>query len=339
MTYRSGPKQEGSTPPPTGLERQLSLTPYLAGAIAVVVLLFGGVTVWAMTTRIAGAVLATGTVVVDSYVKKVQHPNGGVVGEIRVKNGDRVKAGDLLIRLDETLLRSNLLIVSKQLDAHAVRERRLAAERDGAATFALPAELEPRRNNPTIAESLAGERSLFESRREGNASQERQLRERIRQFEQEASGLDSQREAKATEITLIQKELDSLLDLEERKLVTTAKMMSLRREAARLRGEHAALLASAAQTRGRIAEIEVAILQKQQDFRTEVVKELREVQTKIAELSERKVAAEDQLSRVEIRAPIDGLVHDLQVFTVGGVINAAEPLMPIVPRNDLSPRH
>lgn len=313
---------------------RISLMPYVAGALIVVVLLFGGVAVWAVTTDIAGAVLARASVVVDSHLKKVQHPSGGIVGEIRVKNGDRVKTGDLLIRLDETLTRANLQIVVKQLDELKLRERRLVAERDVEPTLEFPAEYQARGGEPQIRESIAGELSLFRSRREANSSEIRQLRERIYQLEKEAGGLDAQRDAKSIEITLIDKELTSLLDLEERRLVTTAKMMSLRREAARLKGEHALLLSNAAQTRGRIAEMEIAIVQREQQFQTDVVKELREVQAKIAELSERKVAAEDQLARVEIRAPADGVVHDLQVFTVGGVINPSEPMMLIVPNND-----
>ncbi|MGD9784621.1 MAG: HlyD family type I secretion periplasmic adaptor subunit [Hyphomicrobiaceae bacterium] len=310
------------------------MTPYLAGAVAVLVLLFGGIGVWAVTTDIAGAVLASATVVVDSNVKKVQHPTGGVVGDIRVRNGDRVKAGDLVMKLDATSTRANLQIIVKQLDVLLLREARLSAELDGKDAIRLPPELESRVGEVDVAETLRGETGLFKSRREARSSETDQLRERIRQLEQEAQGLDAQREAKSTEITLIDKELDSLRDLEIKKLVTTAKMMSLRREAARLKGEHARLLSSAAQTRGKIAEIQIAIVQREQEFLTEVGKELREVQAKIAELAERKVAAIDQLDRIEIRAPTDGIVHELAVHTVGGVINASDPIMLIVPYDD-----
>lgn len=315
-------------------ERRTSTAPYLIGAFAVIALLCGGIALWAVTTNIAGAVLAPATVVVDSNVKKIQHPTGGVVGEIRVRNGDRVKAGDLLVRLDETVTRANLQIVSKQLDELWLREARLAAERDAATAIRFPAALEKRRGEAAIVEILNGETSLFNTRRSSLEAQQQQLRERIEQYDQEAGGLDAQREAKAIEIRLIDEQITSLVDLEEQKLVTASKMIALRREAARLKGEQATLQSTAAQTRGKISEIELTILQRQQEFQTEIVKELREVQTKIAELDERRVAAEDQLRRVEIRAPEDGIVHQLAVHTVGGVISNSEPLMLLVPNDD-----
>lgn len=325
------PAAAGARPP---RERRTSARPYLLGAFTVVAVLCGGVVLWALTTEISGAVIAPATVVVDSNVKKIQHPTGGVVGEIRVRNGDRVKAGDLLIRLDETVTRANLQIVLKQLDELTVRAARLAAERDGAAQIALPAELDPRRNEPAVLEILKGETSLFNTRRKTQQSQEEQLRERITQLDQEAAGLDAQRNAKGTEIGLIHNEIESLSTLEEQKLVTSTKMMSLRRDAARLQGEHALLLSSAAQTKGKMTEIELSILQRQQEFSTEVVKELREAQTKISEYAERRIAAEDQLRRIEIRAPEDGIVHQLAVHTIGGVISNTEPLLLIVPNDD-----
>ncbi|MCB1520361.1 MAG: HlyD family type I secretion periplasmic adaptor subunit [Hyphomicrobiaceae bacterium] len=319
---------------PVPTVRRATFAPYIAGAFAVVAVLFGGVGVWAVTTDIAGAVLAGATVVVDSSVKKVQHPTGGVVGEIHVRNGDRVSAGDLLIRLDETMTRANLQIITKQLDEFVVREARLAAERGNAPAIDIPEEIRARMGETAIKETVRGEISLFNSRRSSLESETSQLRERIRQLREESDGLDSQREAKATEITLIDKELESLADLELQRLVTTSKMMSLRREAARLRGEHARLLSAAAQTRGKITEIEISVVQREQEFRTEVVKELRDVQTRIAELGERKIAALDQLQRVDIRAPTDGIVHELSINTVGGVISPSEPLMLIVPNDD-----
>lgn len=326
------PASQAGAPRPR--ERDTSTMPYLIGAFAVIALLCGGIAVWAVTTNIAGAVLAPATVVVDSNVKKIQHPTGGVIGEIRVRNGDRVKAGDLLVRLDETVTRANLQIVSKQLDELWLREARLAAERDAAPAIRFPAALEKRRNEPAIVEILNGETSLFNTRRRSLEAQQQQLRERIEQYDQEAGGLDAQREAKAIEIRLIDEQITSLVDLEEQKLVTASKMIALRREAARLKGEQATLQSTAAQTRGKISEIELTILQRQQEFQTEVVKELREVQTKIAELDERRVAAEDQLRRVEIRAPEDGIVHQLAVHTVGGVVSNSEPLMLLVPNDD-----
>lgn len=311
-----------------------NLSRYMMGGFLVVLALFAGVGGWAATAPLAGAVIAPGTVVVDSNVKKVQHPTGGVVGQITVKDGDYVKTGDLLVRLDETVTRANLQMISKQIDELAIRTARLKAERDDAAGFKLPDALASRRSEPEIADIHHGEQSLFSSRRKTSAGEKAQLQERIAQLKEEIAGLVAQKDSKATEIELIGKELAGLETLEAKQLVTTTKMVALRREAARLEGERAQLQASAAQSKGKIAEIELHMLQREQELKTEIVKELREGQSKMTELTERAVAAEDQLKRIEIRAPQAGYVHQLAVHTVGGVINPSEPLMLIVPGGD-----
>lgn len=307
---------------------------YLVSGLAVVFILVGGLGVWATTTSIAGAVIGSGVVVVESSVKKVQHPTGGIVGEINVKNGDRVKAGDLLIRLDETLTRTNEQMISKQLDQLVMREARLKAERDGIEAISVPAVLARRSLEPDVAEIINGERSLFASRRESKAGQLSQLNERTAQLAQEADGIAAQIQAKTREIKLIADELAGLADLEVKQLVTTAKLAALKREKARLEGELGQYEAGLAQTKGRRTEVALQMARLDQEMRTQVVNDLREAQAKIAELVERQIAAADQLRRVDIRAPQDGLVHQLAVFTVGGVINPGEQIMLIVPQND-----
>jgi HlyD family secretion protein len=307
---------------------------YMLAGFAVIIFLVGGVGVWAAQTEISGAVIASGVVVVETNIKKVQHPTGGIVGEIRVKNGDVVQAGDLLLRLDETVTRANLAMVSNQLDELMVREQRLKAERDDASEVPFPAALLPRRDKPEIEEIFAGERSLFQSRRESRLGQKAQLRERVSQLDQEFAGVSGQIDAKAREIQLIGKQVVDLETLEEKKLVTAGTMVALRREAARLEGEYGQLKAAAAQTRGKVTEIELQVLRIDQDMRTEVVKELRENQSRTAEYVERRIAAEDQLKRIELRAPQSGTVHQLAVHTVGGVINGGEPVLFIVPDSD-----
>ncbi|MGJ4889153.1 HlyD family type I secretion periplasmic adaptor subunit [Bradyrhizobium sp. HKCCYLRH3099] len=306
----------------------------MLSGLAALFLLFGGIGVWAASTDIAGAVIASGLVVVDSSVKKVQHPTGGVVGDIKVRDGAKVKEGELLLRLDETVTRANLETVTKQLDELMVREARLKAERDGLAEVRLAAALEARKGEPAIAELSSAERSLFASRRDSREGQKSQLRERVIQLNEEFRGVTGQITAKAKEIALIGKELESLAGLEVQKLVTSAKMLALRRDAARLEGEYAQLKASAAQTKGKVAEIELQILRIDQDFKSQVLQELTENQSRQAGLVERRIAAEDQLKRIDIRAPQSGIVHQLSVHTVGGVINAGEPVMLIVPEGD-----
>jgi HlyD family secretion protein len=305
--------------------------------LSAAVLLVVGCGGWAVVTELSGAVVAPGTVVVDSHVKKVQHPTGGVVGEILARDGDQVKVGDVVIRLDETVAKANLSMVVKSLDELAARQARLEAERDGLPEIVFPSAITSRRAEPDLASLLSGEKRLFETRREARAGQKSQLKERIAQLQEQIDGTNLQAAAKADEIKLIQDELTGVQELWRKNLVPITRLTALKREETRLRGERGQLISTVAQAKGRISETALQILQIDQDLRSEVSKELREVQAKVAELVERKVAAEDQLKRIDIRAPQDGVVHQSIVHTVGGVINAGEPLMLVMPvADDLS---
>lgn len=307
---------------------------YMLAGLAVVFVMLGGAAVWASITQIAGAVIASGVIVVESSVKKVQHPTGGVVGEILVKNGDVVKAGDIVMRLDETVTRANLQLIERQIDETSVRSARYDAERDGTADVAAPITFKGREAEPEVSKILASEIILFESRRDSREGQKSQLKERAGQLDEEISGLQVQIDAKGKELDLIGQELKGLEELEAKQLVVTSKMVAMRREAARLEGERGSLISAVAQTKGKISEINMQILRIDQDFRTDLMKELRDNEAKNAELEQRRIAAEDQLKRVDILAPQSGLVHQLSVHTVGGVINPGEPVMMIVPEND-----
>jgi HlyD family secretion protein len=302
--------------------------------LAAVAVLIGGFGGWAATSQLAGAVIASGWIVVESNVKRVQHPTGGIVGEILVKEGSAVEAGDVVIRLDDTQTRATLGIVRSQLDELTARLARLTAERDGAEEVTFPPALVERQHEPAIAAAMSGERKLFESRRTALSGQQAQLRERIAQINEEIGGLTSQHEAKGREIAFIAEELVGVSQLWQQNLVSIVRYMALQRDKARLEGERGQFVAEIARARGRIAEIELQIIQLEQNFRTEVLKEMREVEGKIVELQERRNAAEDQLKRVDIRAPQAGFVHQLAVHTVGGVIGQGETIMQIVPRAD-----
>lgn len=300
--------------------------------VATATLLLGSVAAWAMTTDISGAVVASGTLTVDSNLRKVQHPTGGVVGEIHVRDGDKVKAGDLLVRLDETIARSQLTIVAQGLDELTARKARLEAERDDIPEVKFPDDLMAHGADPDTARIMSGEVRLFEFRRAGRLGRKAQLKQRIIQIEQEVVGLTAQETAKKQEIELSKREVAGARELWDKKLYPITKLTEIEREAIRLDGERAQLVASIAQARGRIAEAELQIVQIDEDLATEVAKELREAESKIGELKERVIAAQDQLKRTDIRAPIDGVVHQSTVSTVGGVITASgEPLMLIVP--------
>jgi HlyD family secretion protein len=314
---------------------QLSIQRNIRAGVAVAVLLVGSVGGWATTTEITGAVIAPGALVVDTNLRKVQHPTGGVIGEILVRDGDRVRAGDVLVRLDATITRANLAIVVKTLDELRSRKARLEAERDNLERIAFPAEVLERQANPDVARIMTGERKLFELRQAARTGQKAQLRQRVDQLRREIEGLDAQTATKAKEIVLIKKELAGARDLWDQNLYPITKLTNLEREATRVEGEHAQLIASGAQTRGRITEIELQIVQIDRDLASEVAKELRETDAKIGEALERQVAAEDQLMRIDIRAPIDGIVHQSTAHTVGGVIGTqGEPIMLIVPESD-----
>ena len=311
-----------------------SIRRYTIAGIVVVLILTCGVGVWAAATEISGALIAPGTIVVESNVKKVQHPTGGVVGQLLVRDGDRVKAGDLLVRLDDTIMRANLAIVTKALTELNARKARLEAERDGAETVKFPDDLMQQADVPEIAQVLMGERKLFELRRSARAGQKAQLQERINQSGEETTGLNAQKVAKEKEITLIEHELAGVRDLFNKNLVPMTRLTSLERDATRIDGERGQLIATIAQAKGKIAELRLQIIQIDQDLSSEVAKEMREIDSKIGEFVERKVSAMDQLKRTDIRSPQDGTVFQSTVHTVGGVMPAGEPIMLIVPEAD-----
>jgi len=313
---------------------QGSIRRYVVFGLAVVTLLAGGVGGWAAMTEISGAVIAPGFLVVDSHVKDVQHGTGGVVGDIFVRDGDHVKAGDLLLRLDPTIPVANHAVVAKALDQLTVRRARLDAERAGKDAIVFPREIMERSDDPDVSEALAGERQLFDTRRWARAGQKSQLEERIAQLEREIEGYTAQAGSKAREIELVHIELAGVRDLWNKKLISIDRLTAMEREAARLEGERGQLVAAEAQAEGRIAEIRLQIIQIGLDLSTEVNRELREIDAKSGEYVERKVAAEDQLDRIDIRAPQDGVVQQSIAHTVGGVVKAGEEIMQIVPTSD-----
>jgi HlyD family secretion protein len=300
---------------------------HLMLGLGIVLVLLIGLGGWASTVQISGALIAPGQIVVESNVKKVQHPTGGVVGEVRARDGDVVKAGDIVVRLDDTVTKANLAIVTKNLDAAQARTARLQAEQRGLDKVEFPQSLLDRGNENDIKTLLDAETKLFDVRVNGRAGQKAQLRERIQQLNEEIQGLSAQERAKDKEISLVQQELVGVRDLYDKHLVQISRLTTLERDSARLNGERAQYIASRAQAKGKITETELQIIQVDKDMVSEVSKDLRETNDKIGEMIERKVAAEDQLRRVDIRAPQDGMVLQSTVHTVGGVITAGDALM------------
>jgi len=305
----------------------------IAGSVLVGLLAFG-LGGWASTAEISGALIVQGDVVVDSNIKKIQHPTGGVVGQLFVHDGDHVKAGQILIRLDETVTQANLAIVTKGLTELYARKARLVAELNGDATVAVPKELADHMDSPDVQDAMASERKLFELRRQDRAGQKKQLQERVTQLQQEIAGLTAQQDAKDKEIGLIEQELQGVRDLYAKNLVQLNRLTSLERDEAQLQGARGQLVAQAAEAKGKIAETQLQVIQVDEDLASDVAKELRETDSKIGEFVERKITAEDQLKRTDIRAPQDGIVFQLTANTVGGVIAAGDSIMMIVPEDD-----
>ncbi|RTL55446.1 MAG: HlyD family type I secretion periplasmic adaptor subunit [Bradyrhizobiaceae bacterium] len=311
-----------------------SIRMHLIVGLVLVSLLTFGLGGWAATAQISGALIAPGSIVVESNIKKVQHPTGGVVGEVRARDGDKVKAGDVLVRLDDTVPKASLAIVTKGLNGLWARTARLTAEQADADHITFPPQLLEAKDDPDVQSLIDNETKLFEVRRAGRIGQKEQLKERISQLKEEISGLDAQEIAKSREIDLIQKELVGVRDLYAKNLIQISRLTALERDAARLDGDRAQFIAQKAQAKGKITEIDLQIIQIDKDLSSEVSKDLREANDKIGELVERKVTAEDQLRRVDIRAPQDGMVLQSTVHTVGGVVTAGDAIMMIVPDSD-----
>jgi len=313
---------------------RLSIRSHMIVGIVVMLILTCGFGGWASTVPISGALIAPGSVVVDSNVKKVQHPTGGVVGEVRVRDGDTVKAGDIVVRLDETVVKASLAIVVKTLNGLWARGARLEAEQRGLDKIKFPQQLLDQASDPDVRDVMASESKLFEVRVNGRTGQKAQLRERVTQLNEEIAGLTAQEQSKDKEIALVEKELVGVRQLYDQHLVQISRLTTLERDAARLNGERAQYIASRAQAKGKITETELQIIQVDKDMVSEVSKDLRETNDKIGEFVERKVTAEDQLRRIDIRAPQDGMVLQSTVHTVGGVITAGDAIMMIVPQAD-----
>jgi HlyD family secretion protein len=293
-----------------------------------------GIGVMGASTDMSGAVISSGSLVVESNVKKVQHPSGGVAKTLLVEEGSRVKGGDLLIQLDETVAQANLTAVTKSLWELEARRARLQAEREGEADITFPDELTAMPLDSPAAAIVAGERRFFQLRREASDGQKRQFNEQIAQLKEEIAGMEQQLEARKQESVLIATELTGVEQLWEQRLVSINRLTALQRDAARLLGERGQLTASIAQAKGKISETGLKILQIDQDFRSNVAKELAEVRAKYAETFEKRIAARDQAEKLDIRAPQSGVVHDLTIHTRGGVVATGETIMTIVPDTD-----
>lgn len=312
---------------------QWSGTMPLAVGIAALVLLIGCLGVWSVVARISGAVVTSGMIEVESNRQVVQHPNGGVVGAILVGESELVKQGDVLIRLDGRQLLSELSVVEGQLHETAARKARLKAERDQSIELKYPDDLVLlAESDPEIDRLLKGEKTLFEARNEALLQETNLLREQNNQIHKRIEGIAAQLGALEVQNELIGKEVFDQRELLGKQLAQASRVNELLRTEAELTGQTGRLKAETAELRGQLAANEISLLQLSTRRREEAVSQLRDLEYREIELVERKLDLADTLSRLEIRAPMGGLVYDLQVFAEQSVIRAAEPILYIIPQ-------
>ncbi|MFY0692614.1 MAG: HlyD family type I secretion periplasmic adaptor subunit [Paracoccaceae bacterium] len=313
-------------------ERKWSARIPLTIGFAAVLLLLGGLGAWSVGTQIAGAVVARGVVEVESKRQVIQHPDGGVVGEILARDGDAVQAGDVLVRLDGTFLLSELAIVERQLTEISARRARLVAEqeeKDELDFKALPQLTQI--SAEEVREKIEGQKKLFLARRESLAKELDQIAEQQKQIERQIDGTEGQLTSLKRQLDLIDKELTDVESLFEKGLVQAGRLLELQREEARLQGEIARLVSSIAEARTRISALEIQGLNLTNRRREEAITRLRDIQYSEIELLERQVSLTERLSRLDVRAPLSGIVFGSQIFAIQSVVQAAEPMMYLVP--------
>lgn len=311
-----------------------SIHRHIWGAGQALIVLLAFLVAWSFFTRISGAVIASGTLVVESNIKTVKHKEGGVVAEIAVRNGDRVATGELLLRLQSVAVRASLDVVQRQLNRLAAMRGRLVAERDGLEQVSRPKLFKPVSYVEPDSALQTEQEEMMLARKAALASRLQQLHEQIRQFDIQIDGFVIQSKAKREEISLIELELPGLEKLLRNSLVSASRVYGLRRDLTRLEAEIGALKTEAARASTAKSERHSQIFQLQQEHRADVMQQIFEVDIEIARLQEQEIALTDQLKRTEIRAPTGGYVHQLGIHTAGGYISSAEPLMLIVPEGD-----
>lgn len=316
------------------MKQDFPLRSFMILGLICLAILVGGFGYWSATTQISGAVIAPGQIEVDQNRQVVQHPDGGVVAEILVDEGDVVAEGDTLIRLDPTLLQSELTIVEDQFFELAARRARLRAERDGADEITFdPEVLEAAAENESVAELVEGQRNLFDARSESIQREIEQLGKRSEQIADQVRGIDAQQVALERQLELIEQELVDQQALLDRGLAQASRVLSLQREQARLAGQVGQLTAQKAQAEGRITEINIEVIKLDTQRREEAITTLRDLQTNERELAENRNALLERLSRMEVKAPVSGVVYGMQVFAKRSVIRSAEPVLYLIPQD------
>ncbi len=307
---------------------------YITVAFFVVVVFLGGIIAWGSLAPLAKGSFATGALSVESNLKTVQHLEGGIVRDILVSAGDTVMAGDALVVLSDTRSKANVGILRGQIAAALAQEARLLAVRDGQDQIIFPDELLELADDPVITEMIAGQTTAFQQQKQTLDGRRQIFEEQIRQSEKEIQGLAAQITSINEQLRLIDQEIAGIQFLVDRGLERQPRLLASQRSAADLRGDREANRAAIAQAEQRIAETELRLIDLVNSVRDEAASGLQQVQERLADLREQRRAAADVLDRTVISAPVDGVVHNLRIHTIGGVVRPGDPILDIVPVND-----
>ena len=306
----------------------------LMAGVALAVIGFGGFGAWASLAPLSSAAVAAGVIVTDTNRKLVQHLDGGIVSEILVRDGGRVEAGQVLMRLDDLETRSAVTLLEDQRRAYAAQEARLLAERDGRDRLVFPEDLERLRGNPQMAEILTGQERIFESYQASLKGRIDVTRQRVAQYEAQIKAFEAQVVSSHQQRVLIREEMVGVQELYEKGLERKPRLLALKRQAADLDGEEGEFSNRMAQAREAIAEAEMEILALRADRQSEVTNDLREVQMHLAEVREKLAAAQVRQGRRDLLAPEAGTVLNLRYFAPGSVVPPGGPVLDLVPRDD-----
>ena len=322
------------TPIPSSEAPDLSARgPLLVGLLAIA-LLIGGFGTWAVQASLASAIVVQGRLQVAANRQVLQHPDGGVVADLRVAEGEQVVAGQVLMRLDPTLLNTELAIAETQYFEALARQARLVAERDGAGQVVPDPDLAAAAARTSwVAEILDGQRTLFDARRDTRMREREQLQRKQAQIASQIDGMAAQRDAVQRQIGLIGEDLRAQQSLLDRGLAQAGRVLALEREAVALEGRLGELTAAMAEAAGRQTDIDLQVLATETRLREDAITQLRDLGIAVAELAQRRTALRERLARMEIRAPADGALLGLVVQAPGAVIRPAEPLVSLVPQD------
>ena len=324
----SVPQRQTSARPKTSVRLAI-----LAGFLGMLAL-FGGIGGWMAFADIAGAIVAEGAVAVHGRPKIIQHLDGGIVADIRVTDGDVVKRGDLLVRLDDTMLKASEAVHTRRLEEALAERSRLEAERDGKGEIGWPSSFEDSLGVFPSDEVKNSQSRLLQVRRESREGQQARLDEKIAQFDNQIAGVRGLQTAKEQQIAFIDRELTGLRQLHEQGNTTLNRLLALERQRAELSGQLAEHGSELSRIRNAISEARISMLQLEREFLESVLAELRKRDQEINEVVQQLTATRAQLSRVEVRAPVAGRVHQMTVFTLGGVVSPGAGILQIVPENE-----